>query len=67
MPVPVSTPIGHEGQLGRRWSGNGLDDSSWAPILEISERVVPQVLSVLAAAGPSLVREAAGRRDRAWR
>jgi hypothetical protein len=30
--------------------GNGLNDNSWAPVLVISEQVVPQVLKALQAA-----------------
>ena len=30
--------------------GNGLDDDAWAPVLQISEAAVPQVLAALAAA-----------------
>jgi hypothetical protein len=32
-------------------AGNGLDDDSWVPVLEVSERIVPQVLGVLREAG----------------
>ena len=72
MAAPVSRPAErHAGQFGRlEWLpaggyGNGLDDGSWAPVLEFSEQVVPQVLAVLrdggvpAYAAPS--RPAAGR------
>jgi hypothetical protein len=47
---PVQRRAGH---FARLWwlpaggDGNGLGDSSWVPVLEISEQVVPQVLSVL--------------------
>lgn len=40
-------------QFARLWwlpaggHGNGLDDSSWVPALEVSEQIVPQVLRVL--------------------
>ena len=42
---------------GRLWwlpaggFGNGLDDAAWAPVLEISEQIVPDVLRALANAG----------------
>jgi hypothetical protein len=45
------------GRIARLWwlpaggYGNGLDDSSWVPALQISEQVVPQVLKVLRGAG----------------
>lgn len=78
MTAPVSRPAPRYGGFGRLWwlpsggFGNGLDDESWAPILEISERVVPQVLSTLrqaevpAYAAPA--RPVAGRlRDRSGR
>jgi len=57
MTAPVSRPAPRYGGCGRLWwlpaggLGNGLDDNSWAPVLEISERVVPQVLSALYLAG----------------
>jgi hypothetical protein len=53
----ASKPLQRAGQAGRLWwlpaggAGNGLDDDSWAPILEVSEEVVPQVLGVLRSAG----------------
>ena len=31
--------------------GNGLDDESWAPVLEVSSQIVPALLSVLRQAG----------------
>ncbi len=77
MTVPASTPMVHAGQAARLWwlpaggYGNGLDDDSWAPVLEISEQAVPLVLGMLrdygvpAYAAPA--RSAAGmlrRRDR---
>lgn len=52
MAAPVSRPVRY-GAVSRLWwlpaggLGNGLDDDSWIPILEISERIVPQVLSSL--------------------
>jgi hypothetical protein len=57
MMAPVSRPAVHAGQRGRLWwlpadgHGNGLDDQAWAPVLEITEQVVPQVLSILRDAG----------------
>lgn len=76
MTAPVTRPAAQEAQPGRLWwlsargHGNGLDDQAWAPVLEISEQIVPQVLSALreygvpAHAAPS--RPPGGRlRDRA--
>jgi hypothetical protein len=57
MAAPVSRPVTSADQPGRLWwlpsggYGNRLDDTSWAPVPEISEQVVPQVLGVLANAG----------------
>ena len=60
MTAPVSRSDGqHErhGRPGRLWwlpaggDGNGLDDQAWAPVLEVSRRVVPALLDALAAAG----------------
>jgi hypothetical protein len=31
--------------------GNGLDDDAWAPVLQVSQQIVPILLSVLGAAG----------------
>lgn len=71
MAAPISRPVARPGQPGRLWwlpsggYGNGLDDDSWAPVLELSEQVVPQVLRAMEDAGvpayaaPS--RAAAGR------
>jgi hypothetical protein len=41
------------GHFARLWwlPGDGLGNSTWVPALEISERVVPQVLKVLRGAG----------------
>jgi len=56
MAAPVSRPVtrasqpGSLGWLPAGGCGNGLDDHSWAPVLVISEQVVPQVLHVLQAA-----------------
>lgn len=57
MTTPLSRPAPRYGGCGRLWwlpaggLGNGLDDDAWAPALEISERVVPQVLGALYRAG----------------
>lgn len=57
MMAPVSRPAPRYGGCGRLWwlpaggLGNGLDDDAWAPVLEVSERVVPRVLSALYRAG----------------
>jgi hypothetical protein len=118
MTASVSRPAGQVSRFGRLWwlppggCGNGLDDQAWAPALQISEQVVPQVLDALRDAGvpayaarvraplrrprdrvlrpdsyqlwvgasgysraedapravmPRLAREAAQRRDNAWR
>jgi len=56
MTAPVSRPVVRAGQPGSLgWLpaggyGNGLSDDSWAPVLVISEQVVPRVLTVLQAA-----------------
>lgn len=57
MTSAASKPLKYAGQAGRLWwlpaggRGNGLDDDSWAPVLEVSDEVVPQVLGVLRDAG----------------
>jgi hypothetical protein len=57
MAASVSRPAEQIGRRGRLWwlpadgYGNGLDDEAWAPVLEISERAVPTVLSALGEAG----------------
>jgi hypothetical protein len=57
MTAPISRPAEQPARRGRMWwlpadgYGNGLDDDAWAPVLEISERVVPDVLRALADAG----------------
>jgi hypothetical protein len=57
MAASVSRPVQDAVRPGRLWwlpaggYGNGLDDRSWAPVLEISEQAVPRVLSVLREAG----------------
>jgi len=56
MTAPVSRPAEHSARLGRLWwlpaggYGNGLD-AAWAPVLEVSEQIVPDVLRSLANAG----------------
>lgn len=53
----MSRPAEQIGQRGRLWwlptggYGNGLDDEAWAPVLEISEKAMPTVLSALGEAG----------------
>jgi hypothetical protein len=54
----VTRPVQQRaGYFARLWwlpeggDGNGLGDSAWVPVLEISEQVVPQVLKVLRDAG----------------
>ena len=57
MTAPISRPAGQFASHGRLWwlpvggDGNGLDDAAWAPVLEISRDVVPDVLAALADAG----------------
>ena len=57
MSAPVSRTAETVKQAGRLWwlpaggYGNGLDDEAWAPVLEVSEQIVPQLLSALRAAG----------------
>jgi hypothetical protein len=57
MTAPISRPAERPARPGRLWwlppggYGNGLDDAAWAPVLEISEQIVPDVLRTLAAAG----------------
>jgi hypothetical protein len=57
MTAPISRPAEQPASHGRlRWLpvggyGNGLDDAAWAPVLEISEHAVPDVLGALADAG----------------
>ena len=48
MTAPVSRLIAHAGQFDHLWwlpaggHSNGLDDESWAPVLEVSRRIVPR-------------------------
>jgi hypothetical protein len=58
MTATVTRPAQQRGgEFARRWwlpaggDGNGLGDSSWVPVLEISGQIVPQVLRVLRDAG----------------
>jgi len=57
MTAPISRPAEQPARPGRSWwlpaggYGNGLDDAAWAPVLEISEHVVPDVLRALSDAG----------------
>ena len=57
MTAPISRPAEQSACPGRLWwlpaggYGNGLDDAAWAPVLEVSERIVPDVLGALADAG----------------
>ena len=57
MVSAASKPLRYTGQGGRLWwlpaggRGNGLDADSWAPVLEISDEVVPRVLAALRDAG----------------
>jgi len=57
MTAPISRPAEQPARPGRLWwlppggYGNGLDDTAWAPVLEISEQIVPEVLRALADAG----------------
>jgi hypothetical protein len=45
------------GRRSRLWwlpsggQGNGLDDDAWAPVLEVSQQIVPALLRVLREAG----------------
>jgi hypothetical protein len=83
MTAPVSRPAEQAGRPGRLWwlpvggYGNGLDDTAWAPVLEISEHVVADVLGALADAGvpgyaaparpPGYWLRDRSRRPRTWR
>lgn len=57
MAGSVSRPVMRYGGRSRLWwlpaggLGNGLEDDSWAPVLEVSERIVPRLLSSLRLAG----------------
>ena len=69
--VSVPRPVDQLNRFSRLWwlpadgYGNGLDDRAWAPALQISERIVPQVLKVLRdAAVPAYVAPAREPRPR---
>jgi len=58
MSAPLTRPVqARAGQLARLWClrqggcGNGLADSSWVPVLQVSARVVPSLLGALCDAG----------------
>ena len=57
MTASVSRPAEQTGRYGRLWwlpsggYGNGLDDDTWAPVLEVSQQVVPVLLGLLGEAG----------------
>lgn len=57
MAASVTRPVMQYGGRSRLWwlpaggLGNGLDDDSWTPVLEVSERIVPKLLSSLRLAG----------------
>jgi hypothetical protein len=57
MTAPVSRPTAHAARPGRLWwlpaggHGNGLDDDAWAPVLEVSQQIVPALLGLLRHAG----------------
>jgi len=58
MAASVTRPVElHAGKFARLWwlpadgYGNGLEDTSWVPVLEISERIVPRLLGALRDAG----------------
>ncbi|HTT54790.1 MAG TPA: hypothetical protein VMH35_25635 [Streptosporangiaceae bacterium] len=59
MTASVSRLAGQPTRLGRLcWLpaggyGDGLDDQAWAPVLRVSEQVLPQALEGLRAAGAS--------------
>jgi len=57
MPDSVSRPLPQPQRPGRLWwlppggTGNGLNDDSWAPILEIDSDLVAPLLAALGARG----------------
>ena len=57
MAASMSRPAEQTGRRGRLWwlpavgYGNGLDADAWAPVLEVSEQVVPTILGALGEAG----------------
>ncbi len=62
MTARVSRPAEQSSRPGRLWwlpaggQGNGLDDDAWAPVLEVSQRIVP----VLARSAPFLAAAGVG-------
>jgi hypothetical protein len=73
MTAPVSRPAAQPGRFGRLWwlpaggYGNGLDDQAWAPVLQVSGQVVPQLMSALReAAVPAYAARLRQPRDRGW-
>ena len=62
MTAQVSRPVAHAGRFDRLWwlpaggHGNGLDDESWAPVLEVSRQIVPALLGMLRAGRRSRLR-----------
>ena len=71
MTAPVSRPAALLGRFGRLWwlpaggYGNGLDDQAWAPALQVSGQIVPQLLSALGeAAVPAYAARAGEPHDR---
>jgi len=57
MSASVSRAVEQARQRERLWwlpsggYGNGLDDDTWAPVLEVSEQIVPALLRMLGEAG----------------
>lgn len=57
MNASVSRPAEQTGRRGRLWwlpsggYGNGLDDDTWAPVLEVSEHAVAGLLRAFGEAG----------------
>jgi hypothetical protein len=57
MTASVARPAQQTTRPGRLWwlpvggYGNGLDDGAWAPVLEVSQRIVPLLLLALRDAG----------------
>lgn len=72
MTAQVSRPAAQLGRFGRLWwlppggRGNGLDDQAWAPVLQVSGHVVPELLSALReAAVPAYAARVREPRERA--
>lgn len=56
MTAPRSRPAEHSAHLDRLWvparcCGNGWKTPRWAPVLEVREQIVPDVLRTLAMSG----------------